>query len=279
MPPAADRPDRVPANLAPDAFRGTAEAYAQFRPPYPKSMLDELLAHARITPPGHALLDLATGPGRIALDLAPSFDLVVAIDLEPDMIAVGRSAAQSRGLQNITWHVGRAEDLEAGDESFDLITIGEAFHRLDQVVIARKAMRWLRPGGCLATLGTDGRFAGDEPWEAAVRELLATWINRAFPDGHGLVLPGGSDGDDGRARVLRDAGFGDIESRGFDFRWTLTIDSIVGYLESTSTCSRRALGTGFAAFAAEVRSALGGDSTTVFAETIRVGYTLARKPG
>ena len=278
MPPQTDRPGDVPANLASDAFRGTAEAYARYRPPYPRALLDELLDHVGIKPSGEALLDLATGPGRIALDLAASFDRVVAIDLEPEMIAVARSAAERRGIDNITWHVGRAEDLDAAPGSFDLITIGEAFHRVQQAVVARNALAWLRPGGCLATLGTDGRFAGDQAWEATVREVRDRWIARAFPAGHGLVLPGGAEGHDGRECVLGEAGFIDIEGRGVEEDRELTFDSIIGYLQSTSVCSRKAIGADFNAFATELRTALHADSTTTFHETIRASYTLARRP-
>ena len=87
-----------PRNVRSDAFVGTAEAYARWRPPYPVAMLDELLREAGIGP-GARLLDLATGPGRIALALADRFAEVWALDLEPEMIAVGarrRRAARDR---------------------------------------------------------------------------------------------------------------------------------------------------------------------------------------
>ena len=42
---------------------------------------------------------------------------------------------------------GRAgRGVDASPESFELITIGEAFHRLDQRLIAERAMEWLAPG-------------------------------------------------------------------------------------------------------------------------------------
>jgi ubiquinone/menaquinone biosynthesis C-methylase UbiE len=94
-------------NLLPDAFAGAAVAYARHRPPYPAALLDDLLARAAIAP-GGALLDLACGPGRVALDLAAAFETVWAIDLEPEMVEVGRQAAGRRGVENITWFVGRA---------------------------------------------------------------------------------------------------------------------------------------------------------------------------
>jgi len=266
----------IPVNLRRDAFAGTAEAYARYRPPYPPQMLADLLERAGVG--SESLVDLATGPGRIALDLASRFERVVAIDLEPEMIAFARTAAARRGIDNVTWHVGRAEDLDVPDGSTDLVTIGEAFHRLEQAAVARKAMAWLRPGGCLATLGVDGRFAGDAEWEARVREVRDRWLDRAFPDGFGVTLPAQVEGEEARLRTLQDAGF--VEVQGWDYEQPIErdFDSIIGYLASTSVCSRRVVGAGWDEFVGELRDALRADETSRYPDILRWGYTLARKP-
>ena len=266
----------IPANLRPGAFAGAAEAYARFRPPYPPALLADLLARAKVG--SAALLDLATGPGRIALDLARRFERVVAVDLEPEMIDVAKREATRRSIGNVDWHVGRAEEFHAPPASFDLITIGEAFHRLEPNVVAGHALRWLRPGGCLATLGTDNRFSGDEPWEVTLREVRDRWLPRAFPDGWGTVLPGGALDDEAREAVLRAAGFVDVEGHELEERRTLTFEEIAGYLASTSVCSRTALGADFDAWVVDLRTSLHADAGTTFEESIRWGYTLARNP-
>jgi SAM-dependent methyltransferase len=269
----------TPANLRPDAFAGAAVAYARYRPPYPKPLLDDLLARAA-APPGGMLLDLACGPGRVALDLAGAFESVWAVDLEPEMVEVGRHAAARRGVGNISWFVGRAEDLAAPPGSFDLITIGEAFHRLDQTLVARKAFDWLKPDGCLATMGGgEGFLAGGEPWRRTLAEVVRRWMARAFPGGWGVAAEGVDTGPGGQQRVLRAAGFIDVTDRSFDEPRDWTIDEIIGYLQSMSVCSRKALEGDFDAFEAELRAALGDpDPATAFHETMTWGYTLARKP-
>jgi trans-aconitate methyltransferase len=65
----------TPANLLPGAFAGTATAYARYRPPYPRALLDDLLSRAAVAPNGR-LLDLACGPGRVGLALAAEFETV-----------------------------------------------------------------------------------------------------------------------------------------------------------------------------------------------------------
>ena len=266
----------MPINLRPDAFSGTADAYARYRPPYPPRMLADLLERAAV---GSGLLvDLATGPGRIALDLAARFGHVIAIDLEPDMIDVARRRAADRGITNVEWHVGRAEDLDVAPTSVDLVTIGEAFHRLEQSVIAVMAFGWLRPGGCLATLGTDGRFSGDADWHLRIRAVRDRWLERLAPDGVNLWLPSKGEGQARRERVLREAGFASVEGHDHTTEVELTFDEISGFLQSTSFCSRNVLHGQYDAFEADLRRELGADDASRFPDTLSWGYTLARKP-
>jgi SAM-dependent methyltransferase len=265
-------------NLQPDAFAGTAEAYARYRAPYPKPLLKALVAAAAPATPS-ALLDLACGPGRIALALAGSFDRVVAVDLEPEMVTVGEREAAQRGIGNVLWSVGPAESFSAPADAFDLITIGEAFHRLDQRVIAERALTCLKPGGCLATLGGAGILAGAGQWQAVAAAVARRWMARAFPSGWGEARAGAETGPEGYERVLRHAGFADVANQTFTAQHVWTIEAIVGYFESTSVCSRRALGEHFAGFEAELRAALtplaqGG----ILSEQMAFGFTLARKP-
>jgi SAM-dependent methyltransferase len=266
----------IPRNFRPGAFAGAAEAYARYRPPYPPALLADLLKRAAIG--REALLDIATGPGRIALDLAPLFERVVALDIEPDMIDVARRRAAERGITNVEWLVGRAEAFDAAPASFDLVTIGEAFHRLEADVVAGIAFRLLRPGGCLATLGTGNLFAGDEPWEVAYREVRDRWVARAFPEGFGLVLPGGALDHADREAAMRRAGFEDVQGHELGESVTLSFEQLAGCLESTSLCSRTAIGDDFDRWIGELRMTLGADETTQFTERVGWGYTLARKP-
>ncbi len=268
----------TPSNLLPGAFAGAAAAYARHRPPYPEALLGELMARV-VTRPGGALLDLACGPGRVALDLAAGFETVWAVDLEPEMVEVGRREAARRGVGDITWIVGRAEDLAAPPGAFDLITIGEAFHRLDQTLVAQKALGWLGPGGGLATLGSEGMLAGRGAWQAVVAQVAQRWTARAFPGGWGVARAGAEVGPGAYERVLRRAGFIDVESRSFEEPRDWTFEEIIGYLQSTSVCSRKALGGDFEGFEAELRAALleSGESPT-FHETLSWGYTLGRRP-
>ena len=71
------------------------------------------------------------------------------------MITVGREVALGAGVENLHWVVARAEDLNAPEDAFELITIGEVFHRFDRVSVARRALAWLKLSGHL------------QPWDAS----------------------------------------------------------------------------------------------------------------
>ena len=272
-----DRVEHIKPDFPPDAFAGTASYYARYRAPYPKRLLKDLLDRAKVTGNGR-LLDMACGPGRVALDIASSFREVLAIDLEPEMIEVGRSEAALRGTTNITWKLGRAEDKEAPSASFEMITIGAAFHRLDQQRVAIRALQWLRPGCCLATLGSDTVISGKEPWKHIVLDTIGRWRSRRFPRDVGSPQRPGS-GPEHNERVLKEAGFEEVASFPFVETHEWTIKAIVGYLYSTSVCSKLILGGDAEGFESDLEAALlAHDPSGIYREDTPWGYTIARKP-
>src|SRR5580692_1635024 len=116
----------VKPDFPPDAFVGTAPYYARYRVPYPGALIQDLVRRAGVTGEGR-LLDLACGPGRVAFALVGTFRKIWAIDLEPEMVEVGKEQAARRGFGHIKWMVGKAEELNAPPAWFELVTIGMRF--------------------------------------------------------------------------------------------------------------------------------------------------------
>ena len=261
-----------------DAFAGTATYYVRFRVPYPEILLKDLLDRSGALSSSR-LLDLACGPGRLTFRLAPYFSEVQAIDLEPEMIEAARHQADQLGVTHIRWTVGRAEDLDSAPDSFGLITMGEAFHRLDQPRVAAQGFRWLSPGCCLASLGSYSVFGGSEPWQRIVLDVVRRWSNRLSPDAGASTLGAERGGPDDQERALREAGFVDVARPIFLVAHEWTVDSILGFLYSTSVSSKAVLGENVKAFEDDLRSALmTHDPGGIYRETTQWGYTLARKP-
>ena len=99
-----------------------------------------------------ALLDLAGGTGDIAfrmLEGAASGTRATVVDINADMLAVGRARAAARGLDDaITFVEGNAEALPFPDRSYDAVTIAFGIRNVPRIAAALgEAYRVLRIGG------------------------------------------------------------------------------------------------------------------------------------
>lgn len=97
---------------------------------------------------GEAILDMAGGTGDIAFRMAERGALVTVSDINPDMLAVGKDRADSRGIEGLVWQVENAEKLSFGDASFDAYTIAFGIRNVTDIPAAlREAHRVLKRGG------------------------------------------------------------------------------------------------------------------------------------
>ena len=263
----------TPAGFAADAFVGTADYYLRYRLPYPNALFEDLLARLGTIEAGR-MLDLGCGSGRVALNLAPRFSEVWALDFEPEMVDVGRAEAARRGVSNVRWIVGAGETADAPAGGFDLVTTGEAFHRFHQRLIVPRILVWLRPGGALANIGGDGAINGDADWQRAAQAVVRRFTDRPSPSG-----PTPTDGIVTGEALLRTAGFSHVASYDFTLEHEWTTEAVIGHLYSTSYCSKAALGDRVSAFEAELATALlAVGPAGRYRQFARFGYTFARKP-
>jgi len=99
-----------------------------------------------------ALLDLAGGTGDIAFRVIAAGGAgtrATVVDINPDMVAVGRERAAERGLDEaVSFVEGNAEALPLADRSYDAVTIAFGIRNVPRIAAAlTEAFRVLRIGG------------------------------------------------------------------------------------------------------------------------------------
>jgi SAM-dependent methyltransferase len=246
-----------------DLFKGTAYYYQRFRPGYPDALIADLLERVS----GRAcLLDVACGTGQISIPFAREFEEVLGLDQEAEMIELARKLRP-----DISWFTGAIESFRT-DKRFDLITIGNAFHRLDRHEVARRAYRWLKPGAPIAILWANGPWTEGLDWQRDLAQKIERWEQR-LADGR---VPNGWREDihsEPTATVLERHSH--VYEGRFEFPATKvwTLESIVGYARSTSTLKPLVLGDHADEFATDIRKIGPGP----FVQQTTAAYEIARK--
>jgi ubiquinone/menaquinone biosynthesis C-methylase UbiE len=148
--------------------------------PVRRRYMDQVLDRIGIRP-GERVLELGPGPGAFTVDAARQAGdggTLIAVDIQPRMIAAVKERARKAGVTNLETHVASAYDLPLEDGSVDrafLVTV------LPEIPDRRRALlevhRVLKPGGALSI--TEEFLDPDYP-------LARTTIRRAREAGFAL---------------------------------------------------------------------------------------------
>jgi SAM-dependent methyltransferase len=128
-----------------------AQTYDESVPDWPGEIDFYRGMAAEVKRSGGAMLEIASGTGRVAIRLAQEGVNIVGLDLSPQMLEVARE--KSVGLENMRWVQGDMRSFELG-QTFEIVIItGHAFQHLntpqDQVACLECIRRHLRRGGFL----------------------------------------------------------------------------------------------------------------------------------
>ncbi|MGB3185779.1 MAG: class I SAM-dependent methyltransferase [Ornithinimicrobium sp.] len=150
---------------------------------------------------GRQALDVATGTGSVALELAGADWAVTAVDLAPALMAVGQRHAITRNL-SIQWKQASFTQIPLGNASVDVVTSGFGLiFAPDPLQALAEISRVLKPGGRLiftawtptGTMGqmTDlvGSFLDRQevsmmPFRWGDPTLADTWLQKHFSEIH-----------------------------------------------------------------------------------------------
>jgi ArsR family transcriptional regulator len=145
---------RVRSENAQAYFSRNASAWDELRRLHVSDAeVEATLARLIGTAPVDSLLDLGTGTGRILQLLEGVYRRAIGVDASRDMLAVARSNLDRSGSVKASVRHGDIFNLPLDGQEFDLVTIHQVLHFLDQPELAiAEAVRMLKPGGRLAVI-------------------------------------------------------------------------------------------------------------------------------
>lgn len=115
-----------------------------------REMIDRVASSHPLT-----VLDVATGPAGVALELADRTDaLVIGVDLSPDMLARGASNVDAAGRNDrIALVLGQGERLPFPDATFEALTFTYLLRYVaNPTETIAELARVVQPGGAMASL-------------------------------------------------------------------------------------------------------------------------------
>ena len=229
-------------------FASTAEFYGAYRSDVPPVVAQRLAEAAPSAGPDgvRRLLDVGTGTGFVITALTPYFDDVIGVDPDPDLLAVASRSLSSQIAQHRVALVhGTAEDFTVPSGwRPQLVTVCRAFHWFDRPRFLARAGDVLAPGGVLAIFGDRSVWAANAPWKTATLGVVREFLGEERRAGAGMYRAPTHDYADDLVR----AGYRPVERQSVPVRRTRTVESVIGYLHSTSFASLAVLGDRVSAF-------------------------------
>ncbi len=140
---------------------------------------------AERVPAGGSILDLAAGPGYLAIEMAKLGGYrVFGLDISKTFVRIATENAQAEGVP-VGFRQGNASHMPYEDESFDFVVCRAAFKNFaDPVGALNEVHRVLRPGGKASIFDLRAESSHDEI-DALVRRMnlsavSAFWTKMTF---------------------------------------------------------------------------------------------------
>lgn len=158
--------------MAKDLFSKQADLYARYRPTYPAELYQYILSFVKEK---NIAWDCATGNGQAAVVLADHFKKVVATDISASQIE------KATFKENIEWLVCPAESTPFAENTFDLVTVAQAYHWIKWKEFRNEVRRVCKNNAVIAVWLYYDHTTGDKRIDKVVRDFYEN-VTRPYWD-------------------------------------------------------------------------------------------------
>ena len=163
-------------------FRRQAEAYSTMPVVTDPEFLSSIVSISGVCK-SDSVIDIASGPGYVAMAFAPQCGRVIGLDATDRFVARASAEAQQRRLDNVAFTLGDAERMTFPEHAFDVAVCRFAFHHFARpAVVLNEMRRVIRPGGTIVIVDM---VASEDP----VKANYHNEVERLCDPSHARALP------------------------------------------------------------------------------------------
>jgi len=236
-----------------ELFKGTHKYYAKYRPGIPEEVINIIIRHFDIKP-SDRILDIGCGTGQVALAMEGKCGEMVCIDPDPEMLKQAKKATKNCKMK-VAWFNSDSGDLEKIKEEvgiFKLAMICRAFHWMDQKKVLEDLNNLITEDGGIAIFGDGSFWTGNEKWQETTKNIIQKYLGEKRCAGKGKFREHEELWEDILARSM----FKYVNTHNVPIVRNWNIESIIGYLFSTSFAASHLFGDQLDKFKKEIKTTL-----------------------
>jgi len=237
----------------PESYRGTYEYYVKYRPSIPKEVIDVIVKHFDVKPTDR-VLDIGCGTGQVVLAMESRCGEMVCLDPDPEMIKWAKKVTKDSEMK-LVWINRSAEDsgkLKKKLGTFKVATSSRAFHRMNQKQVLKDLDKLIDEDGGIATFSDRVLWNGDEEWQRALKAVIQKHLKKERRAGKSKFKAS----DELWENILARSVFRFIKTHDVPIVRNWDVESIIGYLFSTSFAAPHLFGNQLDRFKEEIKSTL-----------------------
>lgn len=203
--------------MSKDLFTNQAEKYSKYRPAYPPELFQYIL---KFVAEKNTAWDCATGNGQSALGLAPHFKKVIATDISEKQLSFAEQHP------NIQYQVCAAEQTDFPGNSFELVTVAQAYHWFRFKAFENEVRRVAKQDAVIAVWGYNLFSTNDVAIDRLIRKFYIEIVGpywdaeRKYVDDNCHYVP---------------FSFTPLPTKDFFIKLEWTKEELIGYLNSWSS--------------------------------------------